>query len=161
MPLPVAMYRLIGRFSVSRFDRRLHPSLYRLAGGRGVLGRVLGCDMILLTTRGRRTGLPRTVALFAFPIPEPPGSWAVVGSRGGSGEVPDWCRNLMVVPDAEIQVRGRRIKVRTREVFDDVYESIFERAADAYPGYRLYRAEAPNHIPIMVLEPALGLIAGR
>lgn len=161
MSLPALAYRLIGRFSVSRVDRTLHPFLYRLTGGRGVLGHVLGCEMLLLTTRGRRTGKPRTVALFAFPVVEPANSWAVIGSRGGSGGIPNWYRNLVAVPDAEIQIRRQRRSVRTREIFDDAYEAVFERAAGVYPGYRLYRAEASHHIPIVVLEPAVGQVAAR
>lgn len=153
MPLPTLAYRLIGRFSVSRLDRLLHPFLYRRGGGRGILGRALGCEMLLLTSTGRRSGRARTVALFAFPVAEPVGSWAVIGSRGGSGRIPAWYRNLVANPNAGVQLRGRRFAAHAREAFDDEYETIFERAADAYPGYRLYRAESPHRIPVVVLEP--------
>lgn len=152
MPLPTFAYRLIGRFSVTRFDRFLHPFLYRRAAGRGILSRFLGNEMLLLTTIGRRSGRRRTVALFAFPVNEPEGSWAVIGSRGGSGEVPAWYRNLAASPDVEVQVRGVRYAANPREVFDAEYEATFESAAASYPGYRLYRAEASFHIPIVVLE---------
>lgn len=152
MPLPTFAYRLIGRFSITRFDRSLHPYLYRQAAGRGILSRFLGNEMLLLTTTGRRSGRRRSVALFAFPVDEPLGSWAVIGSRGGSGELPAWYRNLVTSPDVEVQRRGQRYAARPREVFDAEYETIFERAANSYPGYRLYRAEAAFHIPIVVLE---------
>jgi deazaflavin-dependent oxidoreductase (nitroreductase family) len=153
MPLPTLAYRLIGRFSVSRFDRRLHPILYRLAGGRGVLGRVLGCEMVLLTTTGRRSGADRTVALFAFPVDARRGAWAVIGSRGGSGELPAWYLNLAANPRARVR-HGRGVfAVTGREAFDSEYEAIFERAATAYPGFRLYRSESRHHIPVVVLEP--------
>ena len=59
--LPTLAYRLIGRFSTSRLDRWLHPLLYRASGGRGIIGRVLGSEMLLLTTSGRRSGRPRSV----------------------------------------------------------------------------------------------------
>jgi deazaflavin-dependent oxidoreductase (nitroreductase family) len=156
MPLPTLAYRCIGRFSVTRFDRVVHPILYRLAGGRGVLGRALGCEMVLLTTRGRRSGRPRTVALFAFPIADGPvpASWAVVGSRGGSKVIPAWCRNLEASPAATLQLHGWSSAVRAREVDGDEYERVFEIAARGFPGFRLYRAESPIHIPIVVLEPA-------
>ena len=88
MPLPTVAYRLIGRFSTSRFDRWLHPLLYRATAGRGIVGRALGAEMLLLTTVGRRSGRHRSVALFGFPVAEPRGSWAVIGSRGGSREIP-------------------------------------------------------------------------
>src|SRR5262245_36616664 len=97
MALPDLAYRFIGWFSTTRFDRILHPALYRITGGRGITGRVLGSDQILLTTTGRRSGRPRIVALFAFASD---GSWIVVGSRGGSGRVPDWAKNLQANPRA-------------------------------------------------------------
>ena len=35
----------------------------------------------------------------------------------------------------------------------DALLAIFEAAAAIYPGYHLYRANSPVHIPIVVLEP--------
>lgn len=153
MPLPAVAYRLIGWFSVTRFDRVLHPVLYRWSGGRGILGRVLGCETILLTTTGRRSGAKRTVALFAFPLADPPGSWAVVGSRGGSGRIPAWFHNLEATPDAVLQIHDRTAAVRTRQAAGDEYERLFEIAANGFPGYRVYRARAAHPIPIVVMEP--------
>ncbi len=157
MPLPTIAYRLIGRFSVTRFDQLLHPFLYRRFRGRGVLGRVFGCEMLLLTTTGRQSARARTVALFAFEIHVPPGSWAVIGTRGGSGQIPAWYYNLQATPDVTVQVRGSQFRARTREVAGGEYEAIFERAAGTYPGYRLYRAEARQHLPIVVLEPIVAV----
>jgi len=154
MPLPTVAYRLIGRFSVTWLIRVLHPILYRWTGGRGILGRVLGSEMLVLTTTGRRSGRARRVALFCFAVGAPLGSWAVIGSRGGSRRLPAWYHNLQADPRASVQVRGQRLPVQPREVFGDEYEAIFGLAAAVYPGYRLYRAEATHHIPILVLEPA-------
>jgi deazaflavin-dependent oxidoreductase (nitroreductase family) len=111
--------------------------------------------MVLLTTRGRRSGRQRTVALFAFPIADGPvaGSWAVIGSRGGSQVVPAWYLNIRASPVARLQVHDRSMGVRGREVAGDEYERIFEVAAWGFPGFRLYRAESPIHIPIVALEP--------
>jgi hypothetical protein len=41
---------------------RVHPAIYRLTGGR-LLGRIAGVPVLLLTTRGRRTGEERTKPL--------------------------------------------------------------------------------------------------
>jgi deazaflavin-dependent oxidoreductase (nitroreductase family) len=151
MALPDLAYQLIGWFSTTRFDRVLHPFLYRLTGGRGVAGRVLDSDAILLTTNGRKTGSPRTVALFAFPTD---GGWIVVGSRGGSGRLPDWARNLRADPRAVLRLRDREAPAVGRELVDDEYEAAFELAAASFPGYRLYRRKARHHIPVFRLEPA-------
>ena len=151
MALPDLAYRMIGWFSTTRFDRVLHPFLYRRAGGRGITGRVLASDSILLTATGRSSGLPRTVALFGF---RSDGGWIVVGSRGGSGRVPDWAHNLQADQRASIQVGRRSAPVVARELSGDAYEAAFELAAASYPGYRLYRRRARHHIPIFRLEPA-------
>ena len=151
-----SLYRLVGWFSTTRFDRVLHPLLYRRLGGRGVLGHVLGCETILVTAPGRRSGAPRTVALFAFPIDR---GWFVVASRGGSGRLPAWYRNIAAAPDeVTIQVGDQRVPVVARDTTGDEYEALFGRAARAYDGYRVYRAAAGHHIPIVALErPADGL----
>ncbi len=151
MALPDLAYRLIGWFSTTRFDRALHPFLYRRSGGAGITSRVLGSDSILLTTTGRSSGLPRTVALFAF---HADGGWIVVGSRGGSGRVPDWARNLQADPRSTLRLRAREAPAHGRELAGDEYEAAFELAAASYPGYRLYRRNARHHIPIFLLEPA-------
>jgi deazaflavin-dependent oxidoreductase (nitroreductase family) len=150
MALPDVAYRVIGWFSTTRFDRVVHPILYRRFGGRGALGRVLGSEMLLLTTIGRRSGGPRTVALFAF---RDGAGWIVVGSRGGSRKLPAWYRNLADRPDASVQVRDRVMPIRARELDGDEYEIAFETAARTYPGYRVYRRRSPIHIPIVRLEP--------
>ncbi len=151
MALPDVAYRVIGWFSTTRFDRVLHPFLYRRSGGAGMSGRVLGADMILVTTTGRKTGEPRTVALFAFPSD---GGWIVVGSRGGSGRVPDWAHNLRADPRSTIRLRSQEAPALAHELSDDAYEAAFELAAAAYPGYRLYRRNDRHHIPIFRLDPA-------
>jgi deazaflavin-dependent oxidoreductase (nitroreductase family) len=150
MALPDVAYLAIGWFSTSRLDRFLHPILYRRFAARGILGRVLGSEMLLLTTTGRRSGKSRTVALFAFADGD---SWIVVGSRGGSRRLPAWYRNLTDQPDASVRVRDREIPLRAREVHGDEYEAAFETAARTYPGYRVYRRRSPIHIPILRLEP--------
>jgi deazaflavin-dependent oxidoreductase (nitroreductase family) len=148
--LPDLAYRLIGWFSTTRVDRAVHPVLYRLARGRGVTRHVLGAEMLLLTTTGRRTGRARTVALFAFPGS---GGWIVIASRGGSKVLPAWYRNLESNPAASVQLGGETHAVRARDLDGAAYEAAFEQAAAAYPGYRIYRRESPIHIPIVLLEP--------
>jgi deazaflavin-dependent oxidoreductase (nitroreductase family) len=155
--LPTIAYRLIGWYSTTRFNRILHPWLYRLVGGRGIVGRSLGLETVLVTMPGRRSGTPRPVTLYAFPVGadvgSPSGSLAVVASRGGTRQIPGWYHNLMAGSRVEVQARSRRFSAHPRELSGDAYETVFERAAAAYAGYRLYRRESTHHIPIVVLEP--------
>lgn len=148
--LPAPVYRAIGWFSTTRVDRVLHPLLYRRTAGAGLLGRVLGCETILLTAPGLHTGTARTVALFAFPLDR---GWFVIASRGGSGRIPAWYRNVAAARDrVTVQVRDQVVPVVARDAEGDEYEACFERAVRAYDGYRLYRAAAAHRIPVVALE---------
>ena len=155
MPLPTLAYRLIGRFSVTRFAQVVHPILYRLTGGAGIFGKSLGARTILLTTTGRRSGKARTVPIYGYPQGRAGGrvAWAVIGSRGGSREIPAWFRNIQEHPEVTVQVDRAIIPSLAREAVGEEYEAIFAQAAAIYAGYHLYRRESPIHIPIVVLEP--------
>lgn len=150
MALPDIAYRLIGWFSTTRFDRVLHPWLYRVTGGRGLIGRSLGLETILVTAPGARTGRPRTVALFGF---RRDGGWVVIASRGGSKRIPAWYGNLARAGRAVVRIGQRDVNVRVHELEDEAYEAAFELAAAGYGGYRLYRRESPVRIPIVLLLP--------
>jgi deazaflavin-dependent oxidoreductase (nitroreductase family) len=150
VPLPDLAYRMIGRFSVTRFDRLVHPLLYRLTAGRGPLGHIFGADMLLLTTVGRRSGRPRTVALFGFASDA---GWIVIGSSGGRGTIPAWYRNLVADPSVRVQVGDTAVAATAVELSGPAYEAAFELAAAAYPGYRVYRRRATHHIPVVRLVP--------
>jgi deazaflavin-dependent oxidoreductase (nitroreductase family) len=70
-------------------------------------------DWVLLTTRGRRTGLPREVLL---PCARD-GSRVLVVSTYGRRSA--WIRNLEACPDVELTSRGKRVAGRA-EIVDDV-----------------------------------------
>ena len=64
----------------------MHRWLYRLSVGR-IGTRVNGFEILMLTTRGRRSGEPRKVALQSL---EHGDGWAVIGSYAGEGRHPAW-----------------------------------------------------------------------
>jgi deazaflavin-dependent oxidoreductase (nitroreductase family) len=70
-------------------------------------------DWVLLTTRGRRTGLPREVLLPCRRL----GDDIVVLSAYGLRS--DWMKNLIAGPRVEVTCNGRRRSARA-EVVDDV-----------------------------------------
>lgn len=137
---------------------RLHRAVYRRLGGRGVLGHVLGCDMLLLTTTGRRTGRPRTVPLFAFAYEGGPGarsgSWVVVASNTGLRHDPAWWRNLVADPRAIVELRGGTWPVVAREATGEERARLWTLVSSAYAGYELYERTSGRTAPVVVLDPA-------
>ena len=65
--------------------------------------------ILLLTTRGRRTGQPRTSALI---FGRDGDDLLVVASQGGMPKHPFWYLNLSDDPDVEVQVKGDRFAAR-------------------------------------------------
>lgn len=67
-----------------------------------------GVPILLLTTTGRKSGEPRTNALI---FGRDGADYLIIASMGGAPTHPNWYRNLLAAPDAEIQVRGEQIAV--------------------------------------------------
>jgi deazaflavin-dependent oxidoreductase (nitroreductase family) len=145
-------YRVVGYAGRSRLVTRLHPVLYRLTGGRGPIGRVLGLEMVVLTTTGRRSGQPRAAPLFAL---RDGASFLLVGTHGGEERLPDWVANLRVQPVATVRAGRAVVDVLAREPApgSDEYRALWARAVAAYPGYAEYRARRATDPPIVVLDP--------
>ena len=80
---------------------------------RGPLAEAFGrYHILLLTTTGRRSGLPRVTALTFMPMD---GSF-VVGA--GLGARSDWYQNLLAKPAATLQIGRRSFRVRAEPVLD-------------------------------------------
>ena len=155
-----AAYSAIGRLLANRTFGRFHATVYRRVGGRGIAGRSLGIDTIVLTTTGRRTGRRRQAALYGFRDPardgQRPPAWVVVPTNGGRRVEPAWWTNLQVEPLGEVQHRGDSWAIRARVADPDEHARLWRHVLDAYPGYDLYRRQAGRPVPLVVLEPDPG-----
>src|SRR6187401_444558 len=75
-----------GSWLVAHVAAKVDPSLFRWSGGRVAITGVPTLPMLVLTTTGRSSGLPRSVQL-AY-LAEPTGSWLVVASAMGQDRHP-------------------------------------------------------------------------
>lgn len=124
-------------------------TLYELTDGRvgGELGRT---RMLLLRTRGRRTGETRTAALLYVDAGD---GLAVIASKGGADAPPAWYLNLEADPDVEVQVGRRRRRARARVAEGEERATLWRRAVEAWPDYERYQARTSRRIPVVVLDP--------
>ena len=76
------------------------------------LGPLVGRMVLLLTTKGRRTGLPRVTPL---QYEEIDGAFYVGSMRGTRA---DWFRNLVADPEVEVRVKSRRFKGKAEAITD-------------------------------------------
>ncbi len=86
---------------------KLMTTLYVLG-----LGRLVGRLVLLLTTRGRKTGLPRVTPL---QYEEIDGAFYLGSSRGQQA---DWFRNIVADSHVEIRVKSRRFRGVAETIID-------------------------------------------
>lgn len=136
-------------------QRTMHPIdkvLFRLSGGRFTLPSLLtGLPVIMLTTTGAKSGMPRTMPLVGIPLGE---DLAVIGSNYGQTETPGWIYNLEANPVAEVRYRDRSLSVNARPANETESTETFALAAKVYAGYDRYRDRADHRvIRVFLLEP--------
>jgi len=110
-----------------------------------------GSKILLLTTKGRRSGEERTTPLIYQPYN---GSHLVVASKGGSDEPPAWFRNLEADPEVEVQVKDDRFRARARTADPDEKPDMWRTMTDTWPDYDDYQERTEREIPVVVLERA-------
>ena len=133
-----------------RLAGRLNVAVYRLSGGR-LMSKVGRAPVLLLTTTGRRSGQPRTAPLLYL---DDGGRYVVIGSNAGNPRAAAWALNLQANPDAEVEIRGRRQRVRARVTSGAERDELWRRMNAQYGGFEDYRARTSRDIPVVVLDPA-------
>ena len=131
-----------------KFIAVTHEFCYRASDGR--LGAsLLGRPMLLLITRGRKTGRKRTAPLQYMPDGD---DFVAIASYGGNISDPEWYLNLRTTPDVEVQAGRRRFRMRAETATGEERERIWKAAVDFYPGYANYQKEVERTIPVVVLR---------
>ena len=133
---------------------RKQVELYESSGGtQGTTLMNTGMPVILLTTRGARSGKIRKTPLMRV---EHEGSYAAVASLGGAPKHPVWYHNVKADPHVELRDGTELRDMRAREVTGTEKAEWWERAVAAYPPYAEYQQKTDRVIPVFVLEPVDG-----
>lgn len=132
------------------FNQNLINDL-RANGGRASSGPFKGGDVLILTTRGAKTGEARENPL-AFSRDN--GSYIVIASKGGAPTNPAWYHNLLTHPIVAVEVHGETFKARANVVDGEEYERLYEQHARRMPGFNEYRRMTSRKIPVIKLERA-------
>jgi len=82
-----------------------------------------GAKTLLLTTKGRKTGEPRTTPLIYEVAAR---GYVIVASNGGAPEHPGWYRNLVKEPRVELQVKGDVFSARARTAVSDERQRLWK-----------------------------------
>ena len=146
-PMSEKEFRRVRSF-VKPFSR-LNAWVYRVSGGR-LMGNFQGRPIMLVKMRGAKTGQERTVPLMYVPHKD---GVIVVGSQGGAPKSPVWVKNIQAHPDVEVQVKGRKMNLRARQVDDDEKAELWPVCVEHYKEYDDYRRRTDRNMPVYVCEP--------
>ncbi|MBV9897472.1 MAG: nitroreductase family deazaflavin-dependent oxidoreductase [Chloroflexi bacterium] len=130
-----------------RLARQFFHMVNPLARWMMSVGIPTGSRNVLLTVRGRRSGMPRTTPVSMLELE---GRRFVQASYSEDG----WVRNLRAAGQATVTDHGRRIAVQTLELPPDAAAAIIRRALAPYHRSRLLRALLGPRVrpPVAVLR---------
>lgn len=132
-------------------DRWLSPvAVSAVRRSHGVIARPWRVDVLVLTTKGRRSGRPRSVVLQFWPDGD---AMVVVAANGGATH-PAWYHNLIADPRAQVEVRGRQLAVHAETVTGEHAADLWRRVIDRAPGYAAYAQATTPAIPVVRLVAA-------
>ena len=134
----------VGPKVVPHVDRFVH----KITGGRVLLSG-LYVPALMLTTTGRKSGLPRTVPIACFPHGD---GFIVVGSNYGREHHPAWSSNLLANPEATVEYRGKTFGVKAHLASPDEKAELWPKIIKNWPHFDTYTARSGRDIRVFVLN---------
>lgn len=128
---------------------KLNVPVYRLTRGR-VGGKVGKGPVLLLTTTGRKSGQQRTAPVLYLADRD---RYVVINTNAGNEKVPAWSLNLRANPEGEVEVKGKRAKVRARLAEGEERTDLWRRHMEQYSGWDFYESQLDREVGVFVLEP--------
>jgi deazaflavin-dependent oxidoreductase (nitroreductase family) len=109
-----------------------------------------GLPTLLLTTVGRKSGEPRTVALVFLRDGE---RCVVVASLAGYDQNPAWYANLKADPRCQVQLSRAKMAATAREATEAERKELWPRLVAILPLWDLFQKQTTRAFPIVVLTP--------
>lgn len=112
-----------------------------------------GIPVIIVTMRGAKSASVRKIALMRV---EFGGSYALIASKGGAPDNPDWYHNLLAHPtEVLVQDGPEPFRVTVRQVEGAERELWWARSVEVFPTYDEYQSKTDRRIPVLLAEPLI------
>ena len=138
----------VGAWTIINLGTRVDRWLIKASGGK--YNSTLAWPCLLLTTKGAKTGRPRTVSLVYLKEGD---DLVLIASKGGNLKHPAWYINLRANPEAAVYLDGKTRTYIARDARGEEREKLWAKAVGVYTGYDVYKDRArEREIPVVVLE---------
>jgi deazaflavin-dependent oxidoreductase (nitroreductase family) len=126
----------------------------RISRGRVTILDLAGLPNLMLTVKGRKSGVPRTTPLLCVPYQ---GGNLIAGSNFGQLKPPVWVVNIRAAIEKGEPVRvaqdGRTHDAQAREITGAERDQLWEHMVQTWPNYAKYAERTDRTIPVFLLEP--------
>ena len=122
----------------------------RAHGGTVTTGPLAGHPLLIMTSIGATSGVPRRAILTISRDGE---DYIVAGTAGGSTSDPAWVRNVVAHPEVTIEFGGRTFQARASLVEGAERQRLWDRHVAALPWFADYPEQSGREIPVVRLTP--------
>ncbi len=129
--------------------------IQKVSKGRVTILDIAGLPNLMLTVKGRKSGVPRTTPLLCVPYEN---GNLIAGSNFGGPKLPVWVVNVRAAAE-----KGERVGVRAdgvshqaavRELTGAERDRAWQHMIKTWPNYAMYAERTDRTIPVFFLDPA-------
>jgi deazaflavin-dependent oxidoreductase (nitroreductase family) len=121
---------------------------FRANGGK-VGGGFAGMPMVIIHTKGAKSGQPRENPLAA--LVEDDGTLYIFASKGGAPTNPDWYHNIVANPEVQVEFGDDTFTADATVLTGAKRTEIYDRQKTLVPGFADYETNTTRVIPVVAL----------
>lgn len=120
------------------------------ANGGVVGGQFEGADMIIIRTKGAKSGIERTNPLVRL---DDGGNVYVIASKGGAPDNPDWYYNLLANPEITVELGTEEFPARASVVEDPAErDRLYAEQVKRFASFGDYEKMTTRTIPVVRID---------
>ena len=127
----------------------LHVAVFRFTNGK-ILSYISGMPILLLSTRGRKSGKTRTTPVTYIRDGE---NYVITASNNGRDNHPAWFYNLQAESQAGLELPGKKLQVTATVATQAERERLWPELVKQAPFFDRYQKSTDRIIPMVVLKP--------
>ena len=119
------------------------------ANGGETSGPFKGRPLLLLTTKGAKSGAERTTPLVYSRDGE---RVVIIASMGGAPKHPAWFHNISADPEVTVEIGTEKFAARASVPEGEERDRLYAQQAAMMPAFNEYQEKTTRRIPVVVLE---------